>query len=468
MADPRSFVEEKILKALEAGPMTVSEVREIVFQRHRKVTEIKEALEKLNQESLVYESLRTGDDYAWHLGSVPPAEGAADAVSAVPPVSSGPESHEYTDSGWNIDIKKTTIQTLDELVDYCKIDLSVWAVRKCKITKWELAAIPRTVGSSGNWSRPSTEPIVVPLFSVRAELNKKENILEAKREIAALKEDAKKLIVPAPYINLIPREQTGNMLVISTPDLHIGKLAWSPETGWADYDSKIARQDGENAIAALMDRTGHYKYDSIAFIVGNDLYQADNKQQTTTRGTPVFGDSRYHKTFRMGRDMIAGQINLFRSFAPEVKVVVVPGNHDELTAWQLGDSLECLFDSAADVTVDNEPCSRKYLQHGTCMFMWCHGNEGKKPEYPLLMAVERPRMWAATTSRECHTGHLHTKALFEKNGILVRTLPSLCSADDWHSRMCFVGNQRSAEAYIYNDRMGHMGTAVYTIPEELK
>ena len=143
---------------------------------------------------------------------------------------------------------------------------------------------------------------------------------------------------------------------------------------------------------------------------------------------------------------------------------MVPGNHDELSVWHLGDSLECYFHKYTDVAIDNSPRSRKYHQHGEVMLMWTHGHEGKLKEYPQLIAREQPRMWRETRLREVHLGHRHKLEVDEAYGVRTRTLSSLCEADAWHAENGFVGNVLAAEAFCWNATEGLVATAVYSRP----
>jgi hypothetical protein len=99
------------------------------------------------------------------------------------------------------------------------------------------------------------------------------------------------------------------------------------------------------------------------------------------------------------------------------------------------------------------------------MLMWTHGNTGKLENYPALMASEQPKMWGATRWREAHTGDKHHRRLLELRGATVRILPSLRPPDAWSSEMQFVGSIRAAESYVWNEREGLIGTAVYSILE---
>jgi hypothetical protein len=307
---------------------------------------------------------------------------------------------------------------------------------------------------SGEW--------VVPVSNTKVLLRMIDSCKEViKNEVDDLKREA--MLEAREYTPVAKKPVTGNMLEISIPDLHAGKLAWGKETLWGNYDLKIAEKVFEEALEALIARTASYQFDEILIVVGNDLIHSDSMSGTTTKGTPLDNDGRYQRTFKKVRLMVTRAIERLRLMAP-VSVMLVPGNHDQLSVWHLGDSLECLFAKCDDVAVDNAPSLRKYYQWGNNMIMFTHGNKGSLTDYPLLMAVEQPKMFGETIYREAHTGDKHQLKVHELHGVRVRISPALCPPDAWHSENMFVGNPRSAEAFVWNKEEGLVGTAVYTVP----
>ena len=75
---------------------------------------------------------------------------------------------------------------------------------------------------------------------------------------------------------------------------------------------------------------------------------------------------------------------------------------------------------------------------------------------PLIMATEQPEMFARTTSREAHCGHLHKEMVNEYRGIKVRFIPSICKNDDWHKMMGYEA-KRTGQAHIWNKQRGYEG-----------
>lgn len=82
------------------------------------------------------------------------------------PVASKPEEKEVNEidkDKWRIQLNKTRIHTLEELVEYCRIDLDVWEVERWIANKWEMAS-----------KHPESGDVTVtPLYQVKATLRRK-------------------------------------------------------------------------------------------------------------------------------------------------------------------------------------------------------------------------------------------------------------------------------------------------------
>jgi hypothetical protein len=368
-----------------------------------------------------------------------------------------PAQESVSGSGSLCEITKTTgerVRTLADLIRVCEIDTTEWQVERWVCNKWDSAA---------KLGKDASERIAVTeQYQIKVWLRRNTRVLEARDALADLIAEAKQQIRPRPF--RAPKRIPGTMLELNPTDLHLGKLAWGAETGWENYDGKIAERILEDAVTAILSRVAGFRFESVLLVAGSDYYHSDTKQGTTTKGTPLDNDSRYHKTFLSGHRLMVRIIDRIAANVAPVRVIVVPGNHDTLSAFHLGHGLECYYHATKHVTVDNAPTMRKYYQHGRTMLMFTHGNTGKLEKYPLLMAREQPQMWADTWFREAHTGDKHHTKTLEINGVRVRILPALCPPDAWHSDNHFIGQQRSTEAYIWHRQEGLIGTAMYTIP----
>jgi hypothetical protein len=357
-----------------------------------------------------------------------------------PPVDELRRSEEINGDNWTISLPKTRICTLDQLVEHCEIDLQVWEVERFVCNKWEVGA------------KVNDKLVAEPLFQVKAWLKQKRHIVDARAEIEALKAEAKKhMFVPKPVI--YTTQDSDNLLELLIPDLHAAKLAYSKETGFQNYDTGIAIETYDRAIDKLIQRASRANISRIVLGVGNDVLQADNVQGTTFGGTKVDVDSRYRKSYKEVRIMFCRNIEKLRMIAP-VDVKPIPGNHDTLSTFTLGDSLECKFDGYPDVFVDNQPIPHKLVAWGKVLLALMHGDKGKQADYGIWLATTYPEQFAAALFREIHVGHKHTVSLAEKFGIRVRGFGALCPPDEWHANNLFTGNLRIAEGLVWNKHEG--------------
>jgi hypothetical protein len=89
-------------------------------------------------------------------------------ASTVPPVAAPgekptlTETSEVTGDKWVLTLPKTNIHTLEELIEYCKIDLNIWRVDRFVANKWEMG-----------YKNEDDKARSLPLFQIKAWLVKK-------------------------------------------------------------------------------------------------------------------------------------------------------------------------------------------------------------------------------------------------------------------------------------------------------
>lgn len=260
-----------------------------------------------------------------------------------------------------------------------------------------------------------------------------------------------------PKIRWVPDDER-HMLEVDVFDAHVGKLAWHEESG-ENFDSRIATDRVEAAVEDLLAQAKHYPLDSILLPWGNDLQQVDNLNGTTTSGTAVDRDSRYQLMYRRTFALSRRVISRLASVAP-VRVLIVPGNHDQLSTFTLGVAIEAYFHADRRVSVDNSARPRKYHRYGTTLLGFAHGHAEPHRRLPMLMPVEEPTLWSQTTYREFHVGHFHKSKVTEpvkvdgENGVRVRILHALSGTDAWHATQGYVGEQAAAEGFVWSYTRG--------------
>jgi hypothetical protein len=352
-----------------------------------------------------------------------------------------------------IEAPRGRVTSLDELLRIGGVDLGVWEVERHVVNSWEVGAVI------------DGAIVVEPLFQFKAWLRRIPGVTALRELHAAILAD---IAAHAPRSPKQPKRARGNaqrgtsgyLLEVSPFDLHVGKLAWGAETGGENYDSKIAAAILDAALDDVIAKSAPFHPERIVFPIGNDLLHTDGAAQTTTAGTPQDADTRHARMFQRAYRLMIAAIDRLELVAP-VDVVIVPGNHDRDSMLKMGEVLAAWYRTAERVTVDNAPTLRKYYRWGTCLIGYTHGSEEKHDALPLIMANERHEEWAATTCREFHLGHLHTRRATKytagdtHGGVTVRILPSLCATDAWHFSKGYVHGPRAMESYLFHRDAGY-------------
>ena len=370
------------------------------------------------------------------------------------------ESIQFKDD--KCEITKTTptqVRTLADLIRVCDIDTTQWEVERWVCNKWEMGALPDGY----------VEVVVTPLFQIKAWLRKINQTTLALRE--GLLEDIRREVKRgAPAIVKYPFVNKGFLFEFSPFDLHLGKLAWGEETV-TDYDSAIATDLFNASLEYLLNQAlklSDGKLERILCVFGNDVSHSDSKRAETTMGTRMDVDTRFIKMFRRICQIHRFAVDRLVQIAP-VDCSIVPGNHDELTAFHLGEILAARYDGTKHVKIDNSPRLRKYYEYGVNLFGFTHGDAERVSELPILMAREEPEMWQRCPSREWHIGHKHISEkfearsmrkvsmleqdLFSDKGIRVRRLTSLSAHDAWHTKHGYT-DRRACEAFVFHKTAG--------------
>lgn len=234
------------------------------------------------------------------------------------------------------------------------------------------------------------------------------------------------------------------LAVYPLPDLHVGLLAWEEETG-SNYDTHIARDEMRSALRNLIAATPPSRH---ALILGlGDLLHFDGYEPKTERsGNVLDTDSRYPKVLREAVGLVRFAIEHALTKHETVEVRLLAGNHDTRAALAVALALSLGYENEPRVTIDDSPSYLWFKRYGKVMLGATHGDKTKMDQMPLLMAVDRPEDWAASTRRRVFTGHIHHERLKEIGGVIVESLRSPVAKDAYHS---FAGYRAGRSVYSY-------------------
>ncbi|OPH47611.1 hypothetical protein BC351_10490 [Paenibacillus ferrarius] len=348
-----------------------------------------------------------------------------------------------------VEINKDGSHTSDKLLtmsaEQCKDVEYLLKAHGYDTKAWELVSARNNI-----WNVYSKVDGVQTLYSSKISVKPRKEVLSLEyiREVFDEMSSNYKL----PTFNPVRYNADGKMLEVNISDLHLGKIA-DLSTSNDTYNHEIARNRFFHVINDVITRTSHYKFEKILFIYSQDFFHHEGLSTSTTSGTKMETDLRWNELFKMGVQMLVEAIDILSQVAP-VETIYIESNHDRQISYYAIEYLYAWFRNNPNVTVDNSPLSRKYIEFGKNLIGFAHGHNEKK-RLAFLMPTEAKEAWSRTEYREFHLGHLHSEqSVTEQNGIIVRHISSVTGTDTWHHSQGFVGSQKKAQSFVYDRDLG--------------
>lgn len=212
-------------------------------------------------------------------------------------------------------------------------------------------------------------------------------------------------------------------------DPHIGMFSWASETGH-NFDLAIAERDLYTAVDHLVDLAPPAKHGLLVNV--GDFYHADNRNSTTTGGTPVDSDGRWPKVMSVGVRLMRRMIDRALEKHEHVTIINSNGNHDWHGSIMLAICLAQFYEREPRVTVETAPTKCHYYRFGKVLIGATHGDTIKLAELGGVMACDRAEDWGDTFYRYWLTGHIHHDTVKELKGCIVESFRTLAPSDAWH------------------------------------
>lgn len=244
--------------------------------------------------------------------------------------------------------------------------------------------------------------------------------------------------------------------VYALADWHVDLLAWGRETG-EDWDTTIAQADIMAGVRRVMASSPN---SAVGVVLGlGDMLHADGFEPFTSRSKNVLDvDGRYPKVLRAAADMVTETVALALQKHETVIVRVLPGNHDDQSAFALSLALSMKFADHPRVSFDDAPSRLWWWRWGKTFLGAAHGDRAKMQDLPMMMAVDRPHDWAASTFRKIFTGHVHHESKREHGGVIVESLRAPIHKDAFHAAERYrSGRSLYSETF---SKSGEMATRV--------
>lgn len=248
-------------------------------------------------------------------------------------------------------------------------------------------------------------------------------------------------------------------------DSHIGMLADREETLDENYDTKIACSRVLDVVDRLCARANKPKRGLL--VLGGDCLHIDNFSNTTSKSkNSLDADSRYGRVAQYAKDTFREVVKRVASICEELEVLVIPGNHSEISEIWLAMVLDAYYCDCKNITVRTDLSPHKAVVWGKNLIVAAHGDGIAAQKWQPVVAAKFPVEWGLTTHRYCHLGHVHHSKVIapvvieEQAGLVVEYMPAITATDAWHAGSGYVGNQKGATAFEYS-KEGGMRTRFY-------
>lgn len=382
------------------------------------------------------------------------------------------------------DLPDSDNELVNQISAQCGIDTTIWSPIKHKLTGniWTVNGKFGSVKEGDQrWKEAKNGQVKIEILYERVSpINRTEFINDL---ISTLSNQS-------PKVDKIKyKENASNLVLMDIPDHHLGRLAYGKETG-DNYDIKIAVERFDNATDYFIDELGYlqkrHSIEKVLLPFGNDFFNYSYAKPfpQTSNGTPQESDIRYQKMFTIGANL-AVQTIIKASVLSKVKVIIVPGNHDEELTFYLGTALYYYFMNNPNVEVSISPTPRKYEQFGLNMLGFSHGQYESHERLFANMTFEDQKMWGETKFKYMFTGHIHHTLKRIKigddfiykvkypnkpvvtsedlNGIIFDSRASLTSNDYYEASRGYI-HVKGAECPVFNKERGKIHTINYTLP----
>lgn len=324
-----------------------------------------------------------------------------------------------------------------DILNEFNLDIKEWQIEKLNYSLWD---------------SPNKEKGSIPLYSVKCQFKKRDKLDYDVEELKNVIDSCfDKVDFTRPVLN--KRDDIENMILIDIADLHLNKFS-------DDYDMEMAKTRFNNAIDTFLSYTSS---EECIFVIGEDYFNIDTINKTTTKGTPQDTEVDIYKMFDFGLNLMIETLHTLSVFFDKVNVILIQGNHDKLLSYMLVKALEHYNFEKGNIIFNSEIKSRKYIEYGNSLIGLGHLDTENKKQKQFLMQNEVKEMYGKSKYNYFVSGHLHNYSVEEVGGIQYIRLPSLSGSDNWHNEMGYITQTKSAIALEFNKYKGMFKKIIYNV-----
>ena len=306
-----------------------------------------------------------------------------------------------------------------------------------------------------NWQQHTKEQTTKQLYAVKFKIKPKVKEIDPLEVIAEINKMFSGGIKPLKIFKTKQNKELNNDKLLEQPavELHLGELSCWIDTG-ENYDQKIAQERFRQIVKKTIEKNEYEKCGTLLLGIGNDFFNSDNNNDTTTKGTQQHSDVRWRKMFLVGLALYTEAIRTYAEHFNKVDIQLVSGNHDYTTSFYLYVALEQAFKNCDKINFINDYKEVQCYQFGDCG-IWSTHCVNNVYKTILSIVSEFPKEYGATKYRELHTAHLHhEQELKETAGMIPRRLSTPKGTGDYEYNGRFGVSIKKQQLFVWQKGFG--------------
>lgn len=193
--------------------------------------------------------------------------------------------------------------------------------------------------------------------------------------------------------------------------------------------------------------------EEIVYIVGSDQFNSE-WTCTTTKFTPQKNILSYQESFQKICSFEVDIIEMLRESCNNLRIVFIPGNHDEFVGWHLINWLQVYFKDS-DIAFDTSIINTKYHKYGNTAIMLNHGDAIKPKELAHKFPIGFRERWSECEHFCIFTGDKHTELSLDIHGIKFYQIPQLSHAkSSWDDKQGYIDSKAEMTAFVITEDNG--------------
>lgn len=332
--------------------------------------------------------------------------------------------------------EKGTIESTLQIEFEPKSDLELAKLHKINLDKYKISNYWTKQKSNGKFTS-----------SVFATLIVKNSIEDIKLDIL---EFIKSFEPSSNIIKTQFEDKSKVCLVFPKQDAHYDKFDINGHNNIEDRFTK----DQKSVWKMLTKTCATNTIEETIYIIGSDQFNSE-WTTLTTKGTPQQNICSYQESFKLISNHEIEIINTLLHYSKKVKIIYVPGNHDEFIGWNLINLLETYYRTDSSISFDTSSLNTKYHRFGNSAIMLNHGDAIKPAALAQKFPIGFKKEWSICDNHYIFTGDKHTELSLDIQGIKFYRVPQLSGATSkWDDKNGYIDSKAEMTAFVITENNG--------------